>query len=83
MHASVPPKRTSRRLRGYPPESQERVEVGSADEEASPPLGSARVNYTPMAGLTKYWKALIYVISVVPANKGCNKTCVSNQHTGS
>ena len=34
-----------RRLRGYPPESQERVEVGSADEEASPPPGSARVDY--------------------------------------
>ena len=43
MHASMPPKRTSRRLRGYPPESQERVEVGSADEEASPPPGSARL----------------------------------------
>ena len=28
-----------------PPESQERVEVGSADEEASPPPGSARVDY--------------------------------------
>ena len=45
MHASIPPKRTSRRLRRYPPESQERVEVGSADEEASPPPGSARVDY--------------------------------------
>ena len=45
MHASMPPKWTSRRLRGYPPESQERVEVGSADEEASPPPGSARVDY--------------------------------------
>ena len=39
MHASMPPKRTSRRLRGYPPEAQERVEIGSADEEASPPRG--------------------------------------------
>ena len=45
MHASMPPKRTLRRLRGYPPESQERVEVGSADEEALPPPGSARVDY--------------------------------------
>ena len=31
MHASMLPKRTSRRLRGYPPESQERGEVGSAN----------------------------------------------------
>jgi len=38
MHTSMPPKQTSRRLRGYLPESQERVEVGSADEEASPHL---------------------------------------------
>ena len=45
MHASMPPKRTSRRLRGYPPESQERVKVGSTDEEASPPPGCARVDY--------------------------------------
>jgi len=44
MHASMPPKRTSKRLRGYPPELQERVEVGNADEEASPPSGSARVD---------------------------------------
>ena len=43
MHASMPHKRTSRRLRGYPPESQERVEVGSADEEAP---GSARAQLT-------------------------------------
>ena len=43
MHASMPPKRTSRRLRGYPPESQERVEVGSADEEAP---GFARARLT-------------------------------------
>ena len=41
MHASIPPKWTSRRLRGYPPELQERVEVGSADEEALPPPGGA------------------------------------------
>ena len=40
----MPPKRTSRRLRGYPPESQERVQVGSADEEVLPPPGSARVD---------------------------------------
>ena len=52
MHASMPPKRTSRRLRGYPPESQERVKVGSADGEALPPWGallppgSTRVDYT-------------------------------------
>ena len=51
MHASMPPKRTLRRLRGYPPKLQERVEVGSADEEpsppqgASPPPGSARVDF--------------------------------------
>ena len=38
MHASMPPKRTSRRPRGYPPEPQGRGEVGSADGEASPPL---------------------------------------------
>ena len=31
MHASMPPKRTLRRLRGYLPESQERVKVGSDD----------------------------------------------------
>ena len=37
MHTSMPPKQTSRRLRGYLSESQERVEVGSADEEALPP----------------------------------------------
>ena len=37
MHTSMPSKRTSRRLRGYPPESQERVEIGSTDEEALPP----------------------------------------------
>ena len=41
MHASMPPKRTSRRLKGYPPESQERFKVGSADEEASPPWGAS------------------------------------------
>ena len=47
----MPPKWTSRRLRWYLPESQERVEVGSADEEAlpprgvSPPPGSARVDF--------------------------------------
>ena len=46
MHASMPPKRTWRRLRGYPPESQEKVEVGRTDEEASPPPGSARVDYS-------------------------------------
>ena len=57
MHASMPPKRTSRRLRGYPPESQERVDVASADEEtlpprgALPPPGSARVDYVTNAGL--------------------------------
>ena len=51
MHASMPPNRTSRRLRGYLPESQERVEVGSADEEPSPPQkallppGSTRVDF--------------------------------------
>ena len=51
MHASMPPKRTSRRLRGYPPEPQGRGEVGSADGEASPPRGAspppgfARVDY--------------------------------------
>ena len=51
MHASMPPKWILRRLRGYLPESQERVEVGSADEEALPPRGaspppsSARVDY--------------------------------------
>ena len=44
MHASMPPKWTSRRLRGYLPQSQERVEVGSTDEEALPPPGSARVD---------------------------------------
>ena len=44
MHASMPPKQNSRRLSGYPPKSQERVEVGSTDEEASPPPGSARVD---------------------------------------
>ena len=59
MHASMPPKQTSRRLRGYPPESQERVEVGSADEEASPPWGAssppgfARVDY----GHLTVWKS--------------------------
>ena len=53
----MPPKQTSRRLRGYPPELQERVEVGSADEEAlpprraSPPPGSARVDYIPLQPL--------------------------------
>ena len=48
MYTSMPPKWTSRRLRGYPPESQERVkvgsadaDVGSADEEASPPWGAS------------------------------------------
>jgi len=46
MHASMPPKWTSRRLRRYPPESQERVEVGSTDEEALPPPGSARIDYS-------------------------------------
>ena len=44
----MPPKQTSRRLRGYPLESKERVEVGSADEEASPPPGSARVDCVHM-----------------------------------
>jgi len=39
MQASMPPKQTSRRLRGYPPKLQERVEVGSADEEALSPRG--------------------------------------------
>ena len=41
MHASMPPKWTSRRLRGYPPESQERFKVGSADKEALPPWGAS------------------------------------------
>ena len=42
---------TSRRLRRYPPELQERIKVGSTDEEASPPWGaspppgSTRVDY--------------------------------------
>ena len=55
MHVSMPPKRTSRTLRGYPPESQERVEVGSADGEASPtcgalpPPGSARADSISVA----------------------------------
>ena len=41
MHASMPcPKQTLRRLRGYSPESQERVKVGNADEEALPPRGT-------------------------------------------
>ena len=44
MHASMPPKRTSRGLREYPPELQERVKIGSADEEALSPPGSARVD---------------------------------------
>ena len=42
MHASMPPKR---RLRGYMPESQEGVKVGSAEEEISPPSGLARVDH--------------------------------------
>ena len=37
----MPPKRTSRRLRGYPPKLQERIEVGNGDEEASPPQGAS------------------------------------------
>ena len=48
LHASMRPKRTSRRLRGYPPEAQERVEGESADEEASPPPGSTRIDCMPI-----------------------------------
>ena len=46
MHANMPPKQTSRRPRGYPPESQERVKVGSVDEEALLPPGSTRADYS-------------------------------------
>ena len=63
MHASMPPKRTSRRLGGHPPKSQERVEVGSADEEASPPPGSAMVDYArAQPGQDKR----LFSLSVVP-----------------
>ena len=57
MHTSMPPKRTSRRLRGYPPESQERVEIGSTDEEALPPQGAS-----PPPGLTTFMGAQIHGI---------------------
>ena len=60
MHASMPPKQTLRRLRGYPPESQ-RVEVGSADDEEAlppqgtlPPPGFTRVDYSELLQITNW-----------------------------
>ena len=82
MHASMPPKRTSRRLRGYLPESQERVEVGSADEEPSPPQGvspppgSARVDFIKSSSviapfLASFVMALLHHCYMPSVISGC------------